>query len=827
MVTVIKLEYNNCPVKVENNEVIENLKMSFPCDDCEKVFSRFDNLSTHKRIHSGEKPFCCPYCGKSFSDMSAWTQHKKEQHEEPIVYKSCDICGKKYKRSKNLSSHKRKLKCTKIKKEEHNIPEIIPPKKKIPCPKKSQKLTAEFQKHAMDRVKQIGLEETAKELTLHESTLKSWHGLLTSRPAYKCDFCEKTFKFRSLLLNHTKLHESNHSFKNKTFKEKRFTLEYKQKVIDFVNTNSCREARIEFGLGNSTVKAIVKSGNFMCHLCPRKCAYKKQLERHLLSVHKIKEEMKEILVAHKEEVGKHLKEVSNMTQELKEALFLYDGESELLGDDSAEATNVSQVASISVEKWLEGQEKNMRNEDLREMVAIDEEIQVTVVTAEEENSKLETDAGVTAMVETCEDVKSIVVTDEDVKEIVETDEDIKKIVEIDEDANATVEIDEDVKAIVKSDEVIKAMVPNGEERQAMLGNEEYMQNMESFTTKLPQRPNSEETEKGVQHIKMENHTEHYVKSEEYGDISKSVCTSMNNYGMDQHEDSKKSNDLKRRYNRKSIPCYKCGKLSKNMTRHIITHTKENQFKCHVCHASFGLEFNLTRHIKTTHDTSFEHFYCSKCDKKFTTRAYLDFHEKIHSHDIVKEAVIPKKPSVRKASSCAVCGKLVKGKTELKYHMRGHNKAGKLSCKLCGLEYVDPRGLRRHLELKHLLFQVKILKCYLCHEEFSRRGKLVSHMKDQHSEIEERCFNCTRSKCTKKYRTERELEVHINVIHLHVKAFKCTTCKKEFGRNTSLILHTQRAHTKEKRFNCSTCPQAYKEKRNLQNHEFKAHKIPKA
>ena len=386
-----------------------------------------------------------------------------------------------------------------------------------------------------------------------------------------------------------------------------------------------------------------------------------------------------------------------------------------------------------------------------------------------------------------------------------------------------VEIDEDVKAIVKSDEDVKAVVPNGEDRQAMLGTEEYLLNMESFTTRLAQHPKQGATKKGIQHIKIENQTENYVKSKEYGEISESI----NNHGVDQHEDKRKSSNHKRRYNRKSIPCYKCGKLSKNMTRHIITHTKQNQFKCHVCYASFGLEFNLTRHIKTTHDTSFEHFYCSKCDKKFTTRAYLDFHEKIHSHEIVKEAVIPKKPSLRKASACAVCGKVVQGKTELKYHMRVHNKAGKLLCKLCGLEYVDPRGLKRHLKLKHLLFQVKTLTCYLCHEEFSRRGKLVSHMKDQHSEMEERCFNCPRSKCTKKYRTERDLEVHINVIHLHIKAFKCTTCKKEFGRNTSLILHTQRAHTKEKRFNCSSCPQAYKEKRNLQNHELKAHKVPTA
>ena len=90
MLTIIKPEYENCPFKAKNQKEKvgsqwPNKPMMFPFDGCDKVFIRVANLSTHNQIHSGEKH-------KS--------QHKREQHEEPFVYKSCEMCGRKFKRSK-------------------------------------------------------------------------------------------------------------------------------------------------------------------------------------------------------------------------------------------------------------------------------------------------------------------------------------------------------------------------------------------------------------------------------------------------------------------------------------------------------------------------------------------------------------------------------------------------------------------------------------------------------------------------------------------------------------------------------------------------------
>ena len=78
----------------------------------------------------------------------------------------------------------------------------------------------------------------------------------------------------------------------KTFKEKRFSEALKRQVIDHAKLYSVKSAGQVFGLGDSSLRSILKANSFPCNLCKRKCAYRGQLQRHMLEVHKVEQSIK-------------------------------------------------------------------------------------------------------------------------------------------------------------------------------------------------------------------------------------------------------------------------------------------------------------------------------------------------------------------------------------------------------------------------------------------------------------------------------------------------------------------------------------------------------
>ncbi|KAI1883589.1 hypothetical protein AGOR_G00233130 [Albula goreensis] len=88
---------SNGPVKVK----------PFPCpvENCDRRFSRSDELNRHIRIHTGHKPFQCRICLRSFSRSDHLTTHTRTHTgEKPF---SCDVCGRRFARSDERKRHGR------------------------------------------------------------------------------------------------------------------------------------------------------------------------------------------------------------------------------------------------------------------------------------------------------------------------------------------------------------------------------------------------------------------------------------------------------------------------------------------------------------------------------------------------------------------------------------------------------------------------------------------------------------------------------------------------------------------------------------------------
>jgi len=196
------------------------------CEVCGRAFSRSNTLTTHKRIHTGDRPFPCDLCGKTFRQLGNLTRHKLTH--DAFKPHACPKCNKSFSRTSNLNTHLRThtnykpFVCDFCGKGFHQKVDMKihrythtgeKPHKCSTCGRGFKQLThLKYHTRTHSDVRMYKCQHCGKGFNQKGNLQAHIYGHTGDRP-YKCEICGKGFTLTSTLNTHKRTHVPDKPFK--------------------------------------------------------------------------------------------------------------------------------------------------------------------------------------------------------------------------------------------------------------------------------------------------------------------------------------------------------------------------------------------------------------------------------------------------------------------------------------------------------------------------------------------------------------------------------------------------------------------------------------